>query len=436
MALPMVRVCKWGAPQRSPSRHARPARKTGLTLVEMMVAVAVTLILMFAVLKMASVISDSSETGRALLEISGELRSAALHLQDDLDRLTTPAIAPLDPNSGGGYLEILEGPMRDASSGTPHPLQGDVDDVLMFTAFSGEIPFTGRLNGSLIQSNLAEIVYWTRFDVPATGKSPDDDNASGAWDIGERRTLYRRVLLIRPDLTLGGGSVADFQRVNDISCRIGPGGTLVANSLADLTQRANRFCHNQATFPHLIDLNRLANSAHLGSDAIGEDIVLSRVMAFDLRVWDPRAPLMAGNPTALGPGDPGYAPPGNAAVGYGAFVDINYAGQAMSITAGRTSPFSGQPEQKSGLAGFGSGTYDTWSWAYESDGLPQYGPTTDGGTNGIDDDNNGLVDDPGERDTSPPYPVPLRGVQVTLRVYESDTRQVRQASVVGDFTPQ
>jgi hypothetical protein len=43
------------------------------------------------------------------------------------------------------------------------------------------------------------------------------------------------------------------------------------------------------------------------------------------------------------------------------------------------------------------------------------------------------VDDPGERETSPPYPVPLRGIQVQIRLYEPATRQVRQATVGADF---
>ena len=39
------------------------------------------------------------------------------------------------------------------------------------------------------------------------------------------------------------------------------------------------------------------------------------------------------------------------------------------------------------------------------------------------------VDDHLERETSPPYPVPLRGVQVTLRLSEPGTRQVRKAAL-------
>jgi hypothetical protein len=40
-----------------------------------------------------------------------------------------------------------------------------------------------------------------------------------------------------------------------------------------------------------------------------------------------------------------------------------------------------------------------------------------------------------ERETSPPYPVPLRGVRAILRIYEPDARQIREASVTHSFVP-
>ena len=60
----------------------------------------------------------------------------------------------------------------------------------------------------------------------------------------------------------------------------------------------------------------------------------------------------------------------------------------------------------------------------------------DEGTDGIDNDGQFGVDDMGERETSPPYPDPLRGVQVRLRVFERDSRQVRETSVIQNFVPQ
>lgn len=81
--------------------------------------------------------------------------------------------------------------------------------------------------------------------------------------------------------------------------------------------------------------------------------------------------------------------------------------------------------------------YDTWPRRYERDGLDQDGDgLVDEGTNGIDDDGIDGVDDAGEQETSPPYPVPLRGIEVRIRVMDYNTRQVRQVSVVADFTPE
>jgi len=46
------------------------------------------------------------------------------------------------------------------------------------------------------------------------------------------------------------------------------------------------------------------------------------------------------------------------------------------------------------------------------------------------------VDDLGERETSPPYPHPRRGIQIIIRTLDPDSRQVRQITVTSDFTPE
>jgi hypothetical protein len=74
---------------------------------------------------------------------------------------------------------------------------------------------------------------------------------------------------------------------------------------------------------------------------------------------------------------------------------------------------------------------------YEHDGEDQDNTLgADQGTNGIDDNGANGVDDVGERETSPPYPVPLRGIQVRIRILDRDTRQVRQMTVSSDFIPE
>jgi hypothetical protein len=57
----------------------------------------------------------------------------------------------------------------------------------------------------------------------------------------------------------------------------------------------------------------------------------------------------------------------------------------------------------------------------------------DEGTNGLDDNNDGLPDDIGEFETSPPYPVPLRGIEVRIRCYEPSSKQVRQTTIRHTF---
>ena len=240
---------------------------------------------------------------------------------------------------------------------------------------------------------------------------------------------------------------------------------------------------------------------------IGEDVILTNVIGFDVKAWDPGAPVVEvidnketpGDPSddmplfALMPGDPGCLDAVNKrgttigdfryrVASYGAYADLNYMcllGPTANPNPPPTflpkpnyAPPANRPEpQLNGPGHFRSrirGTlpylgklpnppvgkdfsdpndwppptdrlasvYDTWSFHYEHDGIDQDGVGgTDQGTNGFDDDNNGVVDDPLEMETSPPYPEPLRGIQVKLRVFEPDSRQVREVTVKQDFLP-
>jgi len=428
--------------------------RRALTLVEMLVAVTVTLIMLFAVLKLAQTIGASASQGRAIIELAGEIRQTGTRLQADLDKRTATALSWLDSGAGQGYFEYSEGPMRDGNVGTGNPigLMGDPDDWLAFTAtaMDGE-PFTGVINGTVQTSPTAEIIWWLRFNPLV-----DDANRSGEWEPGETKTLHRRVLLIRPDINPGiaNGSIQTFQSTNDLSVRPGPSGNLVANSLNDLTLRENRFMYSPLPppsgspilFPFVVDRTRVfqvklpnagQDAARLLGDAEGEDIVLGRVLSFDVKAFDPMAPVRAAGNYGLVPGDPGWAGASGNNVGLGAFVDLNYNGEAAQLgAAGRVSYFSGVPMFQSQIPA-DQPCYDTWSMSYERDGIDQdRDGLIDEGTDGIDNDGNGMVDDPAEFETSPPYPVPLRGIKVIIRAYEPDSRQVRQSSIVSDLMPE
>jgi hypothetical protein len=267
------------------------------------------------------------------------------------------------------------------------------------------------------------------------------------------------------------------------------------NSLADLTLRENRFAHFAANpgasaFPYPLNTTLLSQQLTLRQrqiqqltakmvtlpDRTGEDVVASNALAFDVRVFDPAAPIVASanSGDALDPGDPGYWPvtgnfPSNP-IGYGAFVDLGYGRRNKGVIADSWSKFSGRPNVKSQLIGRGTdgrwgranvdddnnGTVDdlseagwdgsddeisyvycTWATYYERNGVDEDNSgVADQGTNGFDDDNQNGVDDAGELETSPPYPTPLRGIQVRIRAWDPDSRHVRQATVATDFVPE
>ncbi|MCA9261845.1 MAG: hypothetical protein KDA61_21655, partial [Planctomycetales bacterium] len=298
-----------------------------------------------------------------------------------------------------------------------------------------------------------------------------------------------------------GVSVDDFFREYDISCHVdAKTGLWTPNTLGDLTKRENRFAHQPNwdyslpgyanAYPNQIDVSAIRldpqNAANLyfngypttsrsplhplgmpfetsvdsntqeplsiegfiglnaGTPVLlnraGEDLVLDNALAFDIRVFDPDAPLIqindaAGTPlTVLQPGDVGlrdprsgnFILPANSAaqpIGYGAYVDLCWnvhpgvnSNSAVNFpnalpprnwpvaANGKLSIFGGRPSQKSGLDlmgttgwdgailnAFRSAAYDTWSFHYEHDGLNTDGddingvPLIDEGTNQLDD---------------------------------------------------
>lgn len=462
----------------------RARRRRGLTLVEMLVAMTCTILLMFAITQTFQSIGEVSAKGRAAIEISTQLRGVQHRLHKDFESLTVPVRPWPEAGAGEGYLEIHEGGLvRDNTyHGTSFDLYGDFDDIWAMTVRSTGEPFVGRFNGAMVQSPLAEVIWFTSFV---------DRDGNGTFTDGEPINLHRRVLLIRPDINnqltgFNSSQLGEFWQNNDISVHVS-GTSLVANSLADLTLRENRFGHvggypsafsitgNFLTY----DRTDYTKSLVLGGDRTGEDVILSNVLAADIRLYDPDAPIRSDGTDPIVPGDPGFRA-ASTTIGYGAYVDLGYnegangrddnkdgsvdeAGEGSFFNAtelGRYANFTSgydangnstieaaerapilslRPNSRSSLSSY---VYDTWSYWYEHDGVNQdaalegMNPIVDQGENGLDDNNTNGVDDVLERETSPPYPVPLRGVQVRIRVLEVETSQVRQATVVQDFIPE
>ena len=489
-------------PPRPSPLVSRPSR-SAYTLVEMMIATALTLLMMAAVVRVFSGIGEGVSDSRSMLETSDRLRSAASRLRLDLEGVTAPLTPPLDPAAGQGYFEYTEGPVGAAGTGwepwvvavdssngdAPDTTAGDFDDMLMFTTRSSTRPFVGRVNGAAYESDVAEVAWFVRG-----------------------RTLYRRVLLVAPSVDLSSITNpmrAAFYANNDLSLRVnGSGSGIVSNSLSDLANPAARYAHypqggllTNPCHPHFnvtlsatpsstiwatvgvsggnpiigLGLPTLRESSSTNWDAGArdtsitltrpdnidlwqnpspfanwnenevnqetgtlytyrdgtrgaEDVILNNVIGFDVKVWDPAAPVYGDGTAVFKPGDPGY--PTGSIVSYGAYVDLGYY-----AAAGPTlSQFSSNGDTASGLVR----VYDTWTTSYESDGVDQdtYLPDSygvDQGTNGFDDDGANGVDDVDEREVPPPYPYPARGIQVKIRVFEPDSRQVREVTIEQSF---
>lgn len=556
----------------------------GYTLVELLIATTLTLVMMGGVATVFGMIGSGISAARAGLEMTEALRSVAQRLRADLEGVQAPrsseGLVSAVPGRAvqDGYFEYTEGPIGPVvppEIGTPVPSEniawdsdrstgdstvGDVDDILMFTTRSEGTPFVGRHAAIPIASPNAEVAWFVRG-----------------------RTLYRRQLLVRPDLSVAGP--AGFYVSSDVSVRL-ENGVLRANSLEDLAKPEYRFAHqslhrypgNPATWslgrpfhPHWcvdwttgaiyptpwsslacgvlsptgrerqglglptlgecssvttpwvaggplrIETGALPNTAPMplltsnqpfdawldphpwtevspregtlrtyhdpdqtppqSAARLGEDVILSNVLSFDVKAWDPGAPVLVDpNGNVVLPDDKTYgrllqqyvvwrdANP-NAAVpsgmpfpvGYGAYVDLNYmcliggplggnplyldhlnqaiaapwpqfhgAGNPASYLRG-TEPYAKNWANQSDWPPIPTrrpSVYDTWSLHYEAGNL---------GMNGFDDNGDGVVDEPAEMEAPPPYFAPLRGIQVKIRVFEPDSRQIREVTIVHSF---
>ncbi len=458
----------YSAPFMSPSEDAagrlkcfgQHRHRSAMTLVEMLVATAMTLIMMALVAQLFGMLGKGVNGSRNRVELYSRLRATGQRLKEDLNGITVRLEPPIDPDDGVGYFEYIEGAETDSVAwGAPglgtlesYPLAvsfsksnlstqenpdnelsdyiatldsddrlvGDVDDVLLFTTRSTGAPFAGKLDSGIIESPVTEVVWFCQV-VPNTF-NPRQYN------------LYRRqrIVMGNPAKNVGSFSEATndgikkwntvylgdafvqadtpaervrkkwmvLEDLTDISCRM-EGNYAVPNTLGDLTKRQNRFCHT-AVKPYIFD----PASDHLrfakNSGRYVEDLILSNCIGFDVKIFDDTASAVgqAVDTTLVVPGDPGFS--------------NNGSNVFRSHDSGSTIPIY----VDLGLLGTnGSGflyspgnnpmewpTYDTWSTTYLSDNA-----------------------------MSIPYEDRVRGLEVRIRCFEPATRAVIQLTVRESF---
>lgn len=448
----------------------RPDRRppAGFTLTELLIAAALSLVVMGAVASLFAILGRSIRDSHATVDLGARLRAAAWQLRQDLTGVTCAVEPWASPDENTGYFELIEGACRDTTlaidaQGPTGNLSADTDDILLFTTQSLAGSFVGRYatgtSASQIESPFAEVAWFCR---------PSATQPAGGTTLYD---LHRRQLLVvsylgRTGLISNSLPITSNRADYDISLRRGTIDgqaieVLLPNSLGDLTKRENRFMRSgysfladdgqtrtvvSTTFPFafpVVSTTVSSGAIHTlaipecGLDASNrerEDVVLTNVIAFDVRVFDPQAAVPAASGTTQPlPGDPGYqtsAP----AVASGAYVDLGLRGGFPLAFSGSFPPAGQSPLQSMGLVVTGTprnltlaaATYDTWPRHYEY--------------NGVDDDGDGVIDEGSsgieetlETETSPPYPVPLRGVEVRIRCYEPTSKQVRQVTIRHSF---
>ncbi len=517
--------------------------RTGLSLIEIMIALVMTLIVLGAMMTAFQSVSGHMQKGRAMIDLATRVRTIETTLRSDLGNLTVEP-RPYTTTNPPGFFQLVEGPRNDSTmAATISNVIGDLDDAISMTVQSKGVMFKGRYQPNpadpdtvvTIESPIAEVVWFT------TWNELNDDGIPEYLDSFQLRRRAMLVLptgvqLVPPHITGPGPydgywtwpEVVLFFRNNDISARIEPiPGTgnqflIVPNQLADLAIRKNRFGHlpaalygTQGAFltwapaspnPVLPFTTANADTSNLGfpnplhyqmlkkltcpdrrwfnpADPTeneeahrrytGNDLMLSNVVSFDVRVYSPNASLNrdSAGTFIMEPGEPGFdtinaGSTYNPSVatehfGVGSFVDLHFmksiGGLPVSWPAAATPAqrlgdywnkvwFSGPSSTMSYLTNsistwpgaiVGENTFDTWTPIYESDGINQNGNASiDEGTDGLDNDNQNGVDDIGERETQPPYNTALRGIEIRVRVVEKVTQQVHQVRIVHSFVPE
>lgn len=217
----------------------RAQTRRGLTLVEMLVVVGLTVLMMTIIAQIFGATTTSFQVARAIQEIDQDLRAIEGTIKRDLAGATARMTPPLNPKDNLGYFEYGENEFADA--------QGeDSDDHLAFTTRStdGNL-FLGRYlpppapvaNQPPFQPG-ADIRGANAFVAPTIITS---DTAEVIYFL-RNGNLYRRVFLVKPGLRLNheyafatngsyqGVQVANmpgitgrvgWQALNDVSMRPG-----------------------------------------------------------------------------------------------------------------------------------------------------------------------------------------------------------------------
>ncbi len=138
----------------------RLGRHQGFTLLEVLIATAVTMLMMLGLAQIFRVLGESMSQGRAGLELNNRLRRVMHRIRNGLDNETVTPRPTIAEGTAQGYLKYYEGPASDFSiarvdtDGSLLPAGrfndvltrfGDIDDIFMATVKAKDTWFTGKV---------------------------------------------------------------------------------------------------------------------------------------------------------------------------------------------------------------------------------------------------------------------------------------------------
>ena len=183
----------------------------GMTLIEVLIATALTLMIMLALAQGFKTTSQSISSGRARLTSSDQLRSISTLLRSDLQGLTvSTTVHPQSSKSPNGYFVYYDGPLSDSTAMlfnyVPTGVEiedklsasrwSDIDDAMMFTAKARDGQwFYGRVPLALMKIHSGDTAT-IRFQDWVTDVTIASEYAEIAWFM---RPLNEVGMLNNPD---------------------------------------------------------------------------------------------------------------------------------------------------------------------------------------------------------------------------------------------
>ncbi|GHT23909.1 hypothetical protein FACS189419_08430 [Planctomycetales bacterium] len=394
--------------------------RCAFTLVELMVAMAISLILLLGVVEMFRSVAGTMNETRSALNMSANMEQTAALLRQDLSMIPESlATKPYrmvnslenisDAGNDEGYLEIIEGKSAAGTYDEDDKTVGDVDDVIAFTTKHNiSNPYRGYVGNDIAERSQAEIIWFMRGTTLFRRVRLIDDQAADTTgiltvsDLSDRNKRYGHYGIFP------GSSYAYANFSNDSLDRLYwlrlP---VIEETLNDAWHADNTWAATYIPPATPVDLWKTRYpgggldpktgslsvfAANPRNVRTGEDIVMTNVISFDIKIWDKDQQQ---------------------------YVDIIDDGIERETDSSDTLDYVDYTLPN---------VFDSWTEKYQIEFA-----SAPGTAGAAFNDTDRLKTDIKNWKYPPPYVKELKGLQITLRCFDPESRSVKQITVIHSF---